>query len=254
MAIQFETKDHIALITLDKAERRNAVDGKMTRELRSALNRFESDPKLRVAILSGNGPLFCAGMDLAAFASGEAQDILRGEGRFAGFVAAKRVKPVIAAVHGAALAGGLELMLACDLVIAAEGTIFGLPEVRRGIIAGAGGAFRLTKRLPAVIANQMLLTGEPIGSDIALAHGLVNSVVPKEQLMTTALDMAAKIAGNAPISVKVSRAIAKYSCDGDENDCWMMNDKFWPEIENSEDAKEGAMAFVEKRTPIWKGK
>lgn len=253
MPVQFETDGHVAQLILDRADKRNAVDAEMTRQMRSALARFEADDELRVAILCGRGSVFCAGMDLAAFASGEGEEIVRGAGRFAGFVAAERSKPVIAAVQGAALAGGLELLLACDLAIAAEGAVFGLPEAKRGLIAGAGGAFRLTRRLPHVIANEALLTGEPITCQTALAHGLLNAVVPVDELMPTALAMARKIAANAPLSVRYSRAISKQSCDGNEIAEWEMSDRLWPEVASSDDAHEGAMAFVEKRAPDWKG-
>lgn len=253
MPVTFETEGQVALITLDRPERRNAIDAQMTREMRAALARFEADEALRVAILSGRGRVFCAGMDLAAFTDGEAAEILRGPGRFGGFVAAERTKPVIAAVQGAALAGGLELLLACDMAVAAEGTVFGLPEAKRGLIAGAGGAFRLTRRLPHVIANEMLLTGEPISCETAHRHGMLNAVVPLEHLMPTALEMARKIVENAPLSVQYSRALSQLACDGGEEEEWRMNDRVWPEIEASADATEGARAFVEKRAPVWTG-
>ncbi|WP_158969395.1 enoyl-CoA hydratase-related protein [Chachezhania sediminis] len=254
MPVVLEKRGNIALITLDRPDRRNAMDGAMTREMRAVLAEFEADPELRVGILSGRGKVFCAGMDLAAFASGEAEEILRGQGRFGGFVAAERTKPVIAAVHGAALAGGLEIMLACDMVIAAEGTLFGLPEAKRGLVAGAGGAFRLTRRLPHVLANQILLTGDPIACATALAHGMINAVVPADALIDEALKLAGTIAANAPLSLRHSLSLSKMANDGDEVAEWAMNDRLWPEIEASEDATEGSRAFVEKRAAVWKGR
>ena len=253
MPVTLEKQGHIAFITIDRPERRNAFNAQMTREMREVLVELEADPELRVAILTGNGPVFCAGMDLAAFTSGEGPEIVSGKGRFAGFVAAERTKPVIAAVQGAAVAGGMEIMLACDLAIAAEGSVFGVPEVKRGLVAGGGGTFRLTRRVPHAIANEMLLTGDPISCDKALAHGLLNAVVPADQLMTTATEMAEKIAANAPLAVRFSLQQSKQSLDGDEVADWQLNDQLWPLIENSEDATEGATAFVEKRAPVWKG-
>lgn len=252
--VEFETHGTVAVIWLNKPDRRNAIDAAMTAALRQAIERFEADETLKVAVLAGRGKVFCAGMDLAAFANGEAPEILRGKNRFGGFVAADRKKPVIAAVHGAALAGGFELMLACDMVVAADGCQFGLPEALRGLIAGAGGVFRLARRVPMAIANEILLTGEAFDAARAESLGLINRIVPYDDLMKTALELANKVARNAPLSVQYSRALARHAATGDEDAFWAINDTYFATIETSDDALEGARAFTEKRAAVWSGK
>jgi enoyl-CoA hydratase len=252
--VEVDVFGSIAILWLNKPDRRNAIDAGVTAALRSALADFEADNSLQVAILAGRGKVFCAGMDLAAFVNGEAAEILHGENRFAGFVAAQRTKPVIAAGHGAALAGGFELMLACDMVVAAQGCKFGLPEALRGLIAGGGGAFRLAKRVPLAIANEILLTGESFDADRALDLGLVNKVVPHDDLIEAALDLARLVARNAPLSVQYSRALTNLAARGDEATFWDISDRYMSKIEASDDAKEGARAFTEKRAAMWSGK
>jgi enoyl-CoA hydratase/carnithine racemase len=244
--VEFETHGAVALIRLNRPELRNAVNLALTAELRAALARLEGDPALRVAVLTGAGRLFCAGMDLGAFAAGERPG-LGDPDHFAGFVGAKRSKPIIAAVNGGAVAGGFEIVLACDMAVAEEGAIFSLPEVKRGIIAAGGGAFRLPQRLPAAIASEMLLTGDPITAERAAALGLVNAVVPGANLMATALGLANRIAVNAPMAVRLTREIANGAED------WVRSDAAWAKIEASADALEGALAFKEKRAPRWTG-
>ena len=249
--IDVEIHGPVAILWLNRPDRRNAIDTAMTLALRAALANFESDSNLQVAILAGRGKIFCAGMDLKAFVSGEAAEILRGENRFAGFVAAPRKKPVIAAVHGAALAGGFELMLSCDMAVVTPDCKLGLPEVTRGLIAGAGGAFRLARRVPLPVAKEILLTGEAITADRALHFGLVNKVVSSHELLETTLDLARKIASNAPLSVQHSLTLANIAANSDEAALWEQNDILFAEIEASDDAQEGARAFTEKRAAVW---
>jgi len=244
--VLFETHGPTALIRLNRPEVRNAVNLALTADLRAALARFEGDPALRVAVLTGAGRFFCAGMDLGAFAAGERPGLDDVDG-FAGFVRASRSKPVIAAVNGGAVAGGFEIVLACDMVLAEAGAIFALPEVKRGLIAAGGGAFRLPRRLPAAIAAEMLLTGDAISADRAAALGLVNTVVPGADLIPAAMALAARVAANAPLAVRLTREVAQGAED------WVASDAAWTRIEGSADALEGSRAFKEKRAPHWKG-
>jgi len=245
--VQTEIHGPVALIRLNRPEVRNAVNLALTAELRAALAWLEGDDTLRAAVLTGAGRFFCAGMDLAAFAAGERPGLNDPDG-FAGFVRADRSKPVIAAVNGGAVAGGFEIVLACDMVVAEQGAILGLPEVKRGLIAAGGGAFRLPRRLPPAIAAEMLLTGDPISADRAAALGLVNRVVAADALIPTALALAAKVAANAPLALRLTRQVALGAED------WAASDAAWATIAASDDALEGSRAFVEKRAPRWSGR
>jgi len=252
--VLFETSGPIATITLNRPDQRNAVDGELGDQLRRAVDQFEADARLRVGILRGNGRVFCAGMDLQAFTGGQAEQILYGAGGFGGLTRRRRTKPMIAAVHGAALAGGFELVLACDMVVAAAGTIFGLPEVKLGLIAGAGGAFRISRHLPKALAHELLLTGRPIDMQTAQAFGLINDLVPLPELYPAAQALAASIAANAPLSVTASLALASQCTRQSEESLWTMSDAILREMSASQDATEGATAFVEKRAPQWQGR
>lgn len=251
--VEFETHGPVALIRLNRPDQRNAVDMALMAELTSAMDRFEADAALTVGVLTGAGKIFCAGMDLAAFAAGERPGIA-DPAHFAGFVSVKRSKPIIAAVNGGAIAGGFEIALACDMVVAEQGAIFSLPEVKRGIMAAGGGAFRLPRRLPSAIANEMLLTGDPITAERALSFGLVNQVVAGSELIDAALKLAARIAVNAPLALRLTLEIARNSAALGEAEAWAANDAAWAEIDGSEDALEGARAFKEKRPAVWKGR
>ena len=251
--VLYRMEGRTAVITLNRPDARNAVNGALAEQLRAAIDRFEEDADAGVAILTGNGQAFCAGMDLKAFSSGEGAGIVQKKGGFAGFVTYPRSKPVIGAINGFALAGGCELALACDFLVAAESATFGLPEPMRGLFAAAGGVFRLPRAMFYRKALEMILTAERI--DAAEAHrvGLVNHVVPDGDLLSTALDIAGKIGKNAPLSVKASLELARLSQDLDEDALWKKNDELSATVNTSKDAMEGAMAFVEKRDPVWKG-
>lgn len=251
--VEFETHGAVALIRLNRPELRNAVNTPLMEELRAALARFEADDSLIVAVLTGAGRFFCAGMDLGAFAAGDRPGIT-DPAHFAGFVSAERTKPIIAAVNGGAVAGGFEIVLACDMVVAEQGAIFALPEVKRGILAAGGGAFRLPRRLPSAIAVEMLMTGDPLFADRALALGLVNFVVPGPELITAALALAERIAVNAPLALRLTLDIARKAIAAGEAEAWAGNDAAWARIDTSEDALEGARAFKEKRAPVWTGR
>jgi enoyl-CoA hydratase len=251
--IEIERDGHVAILWLNRPDRLNAVNEAMTAEMRAAVTTLEEDEELRAIVLAGRGRVFCAGMDLAAFAAGERPGLLDPD-RFAGFANAQRSKPVIAAVQGAALAGGFEIVLACDMVVAAEGTRFGLPEVKRGLFPAGGGTIRLPRRIPPVLANEMLLTGEPIEAERAHALGLVNRVVPAEVLVDTALALAHQIAENAPLAVRSALELARDAAATAEAELWAANDALWRRVESSDDALEGARAFAEKRAPAWTGR
>lgn len=240
--------------TLNRPAVRNAVNGEVAQRLEAAVDEAEADPEVRVAILAAAGDKsFCAGADLAVAASGRGHELSTARGGFAGFVRAKRSKPWIAAVNSNALGGGLELCLACDMVVAARAARFGLPEVKRGIFAGAGGVFRLPRAIPRAVAMELIATGESIGADHAFALGLVNRVVDDSLLMAEALTLASLVAANAPLSVRESLTLARQADQLDEEELWTLSQAAGRRIAASDDAREGPRAFLEKRAPNWSG-
>jgi enoyl-CoA hydratase/carnithine racemase len=251
--VRYELADHIAVITLDRPDQRNAIDAVMAAALRAAVDRFEAEPEAYVAILTGSGErAFCAGMDLKAFAAGAGPAILEGPGGFAGFTHHPRTKPVIAAVNGPALAGGCELVLACDLVVAAEHAMFGLPEVKRGLFSASGGALRLPRMIARAHALELLLTGDSIDARTALELGLINRVVAPELLLESARDLARRICANAPLAVRETLALARAVFSLPEEQLQARNDAAWARIKASADAAEGPLAFAQKRPAVWK--
>ncbi|MEL7178857.1 MAG: crotonase/enoyl-CoA hydratase family protein [Pseudomonadota bacterium] len=244
----------VATVTLNRPDQRNAINPKVCDAMRAAFDQVEADPDVRTAILTGAGKLFCAGMDLKAFAGGAGDTILFGKYGFGGFVKRPRTKPVIAVVEGAALAGGFEMMLACDMVVAGDSAQFALPEVRIGLIPGAGGAVRLPVSIPRVRANEILLTGKPFGAAEAAQWGVINHVVADGDALKTAQAIAADIATNAPLAVQHTLAIANRAHAANDAAHWPENDRLIAEIGQSADAAEGARAFIEKRAPVWLGK
>jgi enoyl-CoA hydratase/carnithine racemase len=253
--VHYAVLDHIATLTLNRPDQRNAINPDMTRAMRVIMDRFEADEDAWVGILTGAGDrAFCAGMDLKAFAAGQGHAVMDEKGGFAALVSYPRSKPLIAAVNGAALAGGCEIVLACDLVVAAEHSVFGTPEVKRGLFAGAGGSFRLPRSIPKVRALEILLTGDPVDARTALGLGLVNCVVPAEGLMATARELAQRICVNAPLAVRETLALAQGSFDLSEQELWSRSTEAWRRITATEDAQEGPLAFTEKRSPQWKAR
>ena len=252
--VTYETRDHIAIITFNRPMQRNAVNNQLALELENAVAQLESDDNIHVGILTGAGSVFCAGMDLKAFAAGETEAALNYLKKFASLNSDHRKKPIIAAVHGAALAGGFEVMLACDIVVAANGTLFGLPEVMRGLVAGAGGAFRLGQRISPVKAKELLLTADVIDTSAAMSLGLINYQVAENEVLNKALQIAHKISKNAPLAVQASLRLANAGLGADEAHIWQLNDQIWPVISSTKDALEGSIAFAEKREPLWKGR
>jgi enoyl-CoA hydratase/carnithine racemase len=246
--------DHIALVTLNRPAQRNAVNGALARMLEEYVWRIEADKTIRAAILyASSDRSFCAGADLAEVSAGRVRELFTEKGGFAGFAYVKREKPWIAAVRGFALGGGLELSLACDMIVAGEGATFGLPEVRRGIIAGAGGAYRLPLAIPRAIALEMVATGIPITAQRGYDLGLVNRVVANDSVLDTALALAREVAEGAPVSVRESLKVARVANEHSEAELQKMLAAGVATVEASADYLEGPRAFVEKRKPVWRG-
>jgi enoyl-CoA hydratase len=247
-----ETRDNVLVITINRPQAKNAVNAAVAAGVAAALDELDANDDLRVGVLTGAGGTFCAGMDLKAFLQGESP-VVEGRG-LAGLTQQQPRKPLIAAVEGWALAGGFEIVLACDLAVAAETARFGVPEVKRGLVAGAGAALRLPERVPLPIALELLLTGEPI--DAARAHelGLVNRLTDEGGALEGALELARTIAGNGPLAVEVTRQIARSARDWSSEEGWAKQDELMAPVFTSEDAIEGATAFAEKRPPVWKGR
>ena len=253
--VLYEVEGRVAVVTLNRPAARNAVNGAVATAINDIMHRIEGDPEIWVTILTGVGDrAFSAGADLKAIASGEGRCMETPEGGFGGFVRFPRTKPVIAAVNGLALAGGTELVLACDMVIAVEEAEFGLPEVSRGIIAAGGGLFRLPQVLPRVRAIELILTGERIGAREAHQFGLVNAVVPATELLPAAKQLALRICANAPLAVRESLAIARRASELSESEAWARSAEASMRVMQTADAQEGPRAFAEKREPIWTGR
>ncbi len=249
-----ERRGQVEILTINRPEARNAINGAVSKAMSAALDELATDDSCRVVIVTGAGDkAFSAGMDLKAFAAGEAADIMGASGGFAGLTQRTFDKPIIAAVNGHALAGGCEIMLACDLVVAVDDATFGIPEVKRGLMAGAGALIRLPKRIPAAIALELALTGEAISAQRAYDIGLVNRVVPRQRLMEEAVALGELIADNAPLAVRASKRVMKVAGELPDAEGWSVNNSAFPEVFGSKDAMEGSVAFAEKRKPNWTG-
>ncbi|GAB5413012.1 MAG: crotonase/enoyl-CoA hydratase family protein [Congregibacter sp.] len=247
-----EQRDGILVITLNRPEAKNAANKALAEGVAAAIDELESNADLRVAILTGAGGTFCSGMDLKAFVTGELPQV---EGRgFAGLTEYRSKKPIIAAVEGYALAGGFELAISCDLIVAAQSSKFGIPEVKRGLAAAAGGLVKLPKQIPSRIAMELALTGEFISADRAYELGLINRLCESGGALAAAEELARSIAANGPLAVAASLQTVASAQD------WSSEEMFAKQLEivmpvlRSEDAIEGATAFAEKRAPNWKGK
>ena len=254
-----ERRGNVMIITINRPEARNAVNAAVSTAVGDAMEQAQQDPDVRVVVITGAGDKsFCAGADLKAIARREnLYHPDHGEWGFAGYVRHFVDKPTIAAVNGTALGGGTELALASDLVVAGESATFGLPEVKRGLIAAAGGVFRIAEQLPKKVAMELLFTGEPMSSADALKWGLINRVVPDGSELDAALALAERITVNAPLAVQASKRVASGADDGiitDDKAGWGRTTREFPTLLKSEDAKEGPLAFAEKRQPVWKAK
>jgi enoyl-CoA hydratase len=247
MIVEYKKNGRVAVITLNRPEARNAVSGELAQALEGAIDKLEADDDVWVGILAGNGPVFCAGADLKAVASGKA-NLGTSRGGFGGFVTLERTKPVIAAVEGPAVAGG------CELVVASSDAAFGLPEVKRSLVAMAGGTTRLPKRVPQNIAMELALTGDTMNAERAYQHGLVNILCEPGDAINEAMNLAERINANAPLAVRATRqAISQGAMVSDDEGIRIAVELFKP-VAASEDAKEGPLAFVEKRLPEWKAR
>ncbi|QEE60761.1 crotonase/enoyl-CoA hydratase family protein [Salinibacterium sp. dk2585] len=253
--VVLEQRGHVLIIRINRPEARNSINTATARALGAALEQLNSDADLRVGVLTGTGVAFCAGQDLKALAAGEAV-LEKPERGFGEWVRHYCSKPLIAAVNGYAFGGGLELALACDLIVAAEGVALGLPEVKRGLFAAGGGVPRLVQQMPEKVAMRMVLTGEPIMTNDAQHWGLVNEVVAADEVLDTALELAEHIAQNAPVAVQASKRIVALTAHSGtwEPEAWEVITEEFERVFGSEDAAEGARAFAEKREPIWKGR
>jgi enoyl-CoA hydratase len=246
-----EVREHVLVLTLNRPQAKNAFNDALSRALSDALDRFEQNPELRVGILTGAGGSFSAGMDLKALLKGE-QSFTKERGGF-GIMTKPPDKPLIAAVEGYAVAGGLELALCCDLIVAAENSKLGLPEVKRGLVAVGGALFRLPKRVPYHVVMELALTGEAHPAERFRELGLVSRVVPAGQALEAALELARNIAQNAPLAIAATKQILAKSADWTEAEAWPEHRKIANKALRSKDATEGSRAFAEKRPPVWRG-
>ncbi len=250
-AVQVSIDEGVCTIAINRPESKNAVNLAVAQAIAQAVDELDRRDDLKVGILTGNGGTFCAGMDLKAFLRGE---VGRVEGRgFAGFTEKPPRKPIIAAIEGFALAGGLELALACDLIVASRDARLGLPEVKRGLVANAGGLVRLPRQVPIRIAMELVLTGEPMPVEVLAGFGLVNRVVEPGTALREAMSLARSIAANAPMAVRVSKEVMSRSPDWPSADMFRLQREITAPVFTSADAREGATAFAEKRKPVWTG-
>ncbi len=256
-----ETRGHTMLVTINRPAAANSINADVHRGLGEAWELAQATDEIRVVVLTGAGEAtFCAGADLKALGTSGPDGVTPPDTAhwgFAGVVKHHITKPIIAAVNGNALGGGTELALASDLVVAADTSTFGLPEVKRGLIAGAGGVFRLVTAIPRAVALELLLTGNALSAEDALRWGLVNRVVPQAEVLATALALAETIAGGAPLAVQASKTVARGIVDGavpSEAEGWALTEQALARLSTSADTMEGIMAFLEKRDPIWSGK
>lgn len=254
--VRCELRDgHTALVTLNRPEARNAVNAAVAASLEAVVDATEADPHIRAVVLASAHPdVFSAGADLKEIAAGRRAGLRTERGGFAGLVFAKRDKPWIVAVDGKALAGGCELVLACDMVVASPRASFGLPEVLRGLIAAAGGLYRLPRALPPNVALEMIATALPLDAERAHRFGLVNRLVPSERVLGEALLLAAQVAANAPVAVRESLRVARAALDMDEQALRQRSADGMAVAAASEDYLEGPLAFIEKRPPRWTGR
>jgi len=247
-----ERRGRILLITINRPDQRNAVNAAVAHGIAAALDELDSDAGLSVGVLTGAGKGFCAGMDLKAFVTGE-RPLVEGRG-FAGITQRSASKPLIAAIEGFAVAGGLEVALACDVIVAARGARLGIPEVKRSLVAAGGALLRLPRALPRNVAMELALTGDPIEAERAYALGLVNRLTEPGDALQAALELAATIAANGPLALAATKRIMLEAADWSDAEFFERQGAISDSVFASEDAREGATAFAERRDPVWKGR
>jgi enoyl-CoA hydratase len=251
-AVLTERRERVLLITINRPDQRNAVNSAVAHGIAGALDELDADAELSLGILTGAGKGFCAGMDLKAFVAGESP--YADDRGFAGITQRGSVKPLIAAIEGFAVAGGLEIALSCDLVVAARGARLGVPEVKRSLVAAGGALLRLPRVLPRNVAMELALTGDPIDAERGFELGLVNRLAEPGQAVTTALELAEAIAVNGPLALAATKRILVEAVDWPDSEFFARQGEIVGPVMSSEDAREGSVAFAEKRAPEWKGR
>jgi enoyl-CoA hydratase len=247
-----ERRDNVLLITLDRPEVRNAVNAALAAGVAGALDELDADDGLSVGVLTGAGGFFCAGMDLGAFVKGESPYF--GDRGFAGIAQRASRKPLIAAIEGFAVAGGMEIALACDLIVAAKGAKMGIPEAKRSLVAAGGALLRLPRRMPYHVVMELALTGDPFPADRFYELGLVNRLVEPGSAVDSAIELATQLSKNGPLALVASKQILQEQFDWSSAEMWDKQRAITTPVMTSEDAKEGASAFKEKRAAVWKGR
>jgi enoyl-CoA hydratase len=253
MSVDFEVQGHVGVITINRPDARNAVNDEVANGIEAAIDRIEEDRAVWVGIITGVPPVFCAGADLKMINAGRGAELSTRRGGFAGITRRERTKPLVAAVDGPALAGGTEIVLTCDLVVASSTATFGIPEVKRSLVAAAGGLFRLPRKIPVNIAMEAALTGDAFSAERAALFGMVNQVCEPGTALTTAMALAQRVTANAPVAVRESRRIILEAALLDEDAGWKLSEEGMMRAVSSEDFKEGLTAFIEKRPPNWAG-
>jgi enoyl-CoA hydratase len=252
--IRFEEDDRIAVLTIDRPEARNAINATVAQGIEDGIDRLEGDDNLLVGILTGVPPVFSAGADLRQVSAGTGDSLRTARGGFGGLVSRERVKPLLAAVNGAALAGGCELALACDLIVAATDARFGLPEVKRSLVASGGGLFRAPRALPRNVAMELAMTGDSISAERAFHFGLVNVLCEPGEALAKAKELAGRLIANAPLAVRAARRVVLESHGVSDDRAWEISAAAYETVRHTEDYQEGPLAFLEKRSPRWKGR
>ncbi|MEV7431828.1 crotonase/enoyl-CoA hydratase family protein [Nocardioides sp. NPDC092400] len=247
-----EERDRVLVVTINRPAARNAVNGAVSAAVAAAMDRLESRDDLSVGVITGAGGTFCAGMDLKAFLGGE--DVMAGGRGLAGIATRPPAKPLVAAVEGWALAGGCEVVLACDVVVASREARFGIPEVKRGLVAGAGGLVRLPRKIPQNVAHELALTGDPMTAEQAERYGLVNRLTEPGGALDAALELAGRMTANGPLAMAATKRILAEQADWGAQDFWDQQSALMAPVFASEDAQEGARAFAEKRPPQWRNR
>jgi len=252
--VETEIQGNVAVMKINRPEARNAVNGDVAQGIEAGIDELESNDALWVGVLTGTREFFCAGADLKLINAGKAGEMMTRNGGFAGIVTRKRTKPIIAAVEGPALAGGLEIVLSCDLVVASRESRFGIPEVKRNLVAAAGGVFRLPRVLPQNVAVELGITGDPIGAQRAWELGLVNELAEPGSALEAAMGLAERVTANAPLAVQQTLRLMRELKDVDDEAGIQASGEAMMALAGSEDFTEGLTAFIEKRPPQWKGR